>query len=114
MLRGLELGFDDDVDAAIALAALLGVVIGDRLRLAVADRAQAERRHGKLVREVRAHGLGAPPRQREIVLVAALEDFVDFDNYFRGSTGLNAHEAYGYLAQRIVGEVIGDWLERLP
>ena len=47
-------------------------------------------------------------------LIDSIEDFVGFDNYFRGSTGLNAHEAYGYLAQRVVGEVIGDWLERLP
>jgi hypothetical protein len=48
----------------------------------------------------------------DLRLVDSIEDFVGFDNYFRGSMGLNAHEAYGYLAQRIVGEVIGDWLER--
>jgi hypothetical protein len=48
----------------------------------------------------------------DLELVDSIEDFVSFDNYFRGSMGLNAHEAYGYLAQRIVGEVIGDWLER--
>ena len=49
---------------------------------------------------------------RALGLVDALEDFVDFDNYFRGATGLNAHEAYGYLAQPLLAEVIGDWLER--
>jgi hypothetical protein len=49
---------------------------------------------------------------RDLGLVAAIEDFVDFDNYFRGATGLNAHEAYGYLAQPLLAEVIGDWLER--
>jgi hypothetical protein len=48
----------------------------------------------------------------DLGLVAALEDFVDFDNYFRGASGLNAHEAYGYLAQSLLAEVIGDWLER--
>ena len=40
---GFELGLDDDVDAAVALAALLGVVVRDRLRLAVADGADARR-----------------------------------------------------------------------
>ncbi len=37
----------------------------------------------------------------DLKLVDAIEDFVDFDNYFRGSLGLNAHEAYGYLAQPV-------------
>ena len=49
---------------------------------------------------------------RGLGLVDALEDFADFDNYFRGSFGLNAHEAYGYLAQPLLAEVVGDWLER--
>jgi hypothetical protein len=49
---------------------------------------------------------------RDSGLVDSLEDFVDFDNYFRGATGLNAHEAYGYLAQPLLAEVVGDWLER--
>jgi predicted nucleotidyltransferase len=30
----------------------------------------------------------------------------------RGSLGLNAHEAYGYLAQPLLAEIVGDWLER--
>jgi hypothetical protein len=25
---------------------------------------------------------------------------------------LNAHESYGYLAQRTLAEIVGDWLER--
>ena len=48
----------------------------------------------------------------DLQLIDAIEDFVDFDNYFRGATGLNAHEAYGYFAQPVLAEVIGDWLER--
>jgi hypothetical protein len=48
----------------------------------------------------------------DLGLCDALEDFVDFDNYFRGELGLNAHEAYGYLVQPLLAEVIGDWLER--
>ena len=48
----------------------------------------------------------------DLDLCDAIEDFVDFDNYFRGGAGLNAHEAYGYLAQHVLAEVIGDWLER--
>jgi hypothetical protein len=55
------------------------------------------------------------PLYREMAdlgLVEAIEDFVEFDNYFRGNLGLNAHEAYGYLAQPILAEVVGDWLER--
>jgi hypothetical protein len=45
-------------------------------------------------------------------LVESFEDFVGLDNFFRGASGLNAHEAYGYLAQRVLAEVVGDWLER--
>lgn len=48
----------------------------------------------------------------DLKLVDAIEDFVEFDNFFRGSFGLNAHEAYGYLAQPLLAEIVGDWLER--
>jgi hypothetical protein len=48
----------------------------------------------------------------DLKLVDAIEDFVDFDNYFRSNVGLNAHDAYGYLAQPILAELVGDWLER--
>jgi hypothetical protein len=57
------------------------------------------------------------PAFREMLdlgLIESLEDYVDLDNYFRGSIGLNAHESYGYLAQHALGEVIGDWLEGEP
>jgi hypothetical protein len=55
------------------------------------------------------------PLFREMVtlgLVEALEDRVGFDNFFRGPAGLNAHDAYGYLAQRVVADALGEWLER--
>lgn len=55
------------------------------------------------------------PLYREMLdlgLIDSIEDFVEFDNFFRGSLGLNAHEAYGYLAQPLLAEVVGDWLER--
>ena len=48
----------------------------------------------------------------DLKLVDAIEDFVDFDNYFRSNLGLNAHDAYGYMAQPILAELIGDWVER--
>jgi hypothetical protein len=48
----------------------------------------------------------------ELKLVDSIEDFVDFDNYFHSDVGLNAHDAYGYLAQPLLAEIIGDWLER--
>ncbi len=48
----------------------------------------------------------------DLKLCDAIEDFGDFDNYFRGAIGLNPHEAYGYFAQPLLGEVVGDWLER--
>ena len=48
----------------------------------------------------------------DLGLVEAIEDFVDFDSFFRGSLGLNAHESYGYLAQPILAEIVGGWLER--
>lgn len=55
------------------------------------------------------------PAYREMLalkLVDSIEDFVEFDNYFRGTLGLNPHEAYGYLAQPLLAEIIGDWLDR--
>jgi len=48
----------------------------------------------------------------DLGLIDAIEDFVAFDNYFRSDLGLNAHDAYGYLAQTLLAEIIGDWLER--
>ncbi len=55
------------------------------------------------------------PLFREMValkLTDAIEDHVDFDNYFRSELGLNAHDAYGYFAQPLLGELVGSWLER--
>jgi hypothetical protein len=49
----------------------------------------------------------------ELGLVDSIDDIVGFDNYFRGPTGINEHEAYGYLAQPLVAAVIGDWLLRV-
>ena len=48
----------------------------------------------------------------DLELVDAIEDFVDFDNYFRSNLGLNAHDAYGYMAQPVLAEIVGGWLER--
>ena len=48
----------------------------------------------------------------DLKLIDSIEDYVEFDNFFRNSLGLNAHEAYGYLAQPLLAEVVGDWLER--
>ena len=55
------------------------------------------------------------PLYREMLdleLIDSIEDFVEFDNFFRGSLGLNPHEAYGYLAQPLLAEIVGDWIER--
>jgi hypothetical protein len=46
----------------------------------------------------------------DLKLIESIEDFVDFDNYFRNNLGLNAHDAYGYLAQPLLAELVGDWL----
>ena len=48
----------------------------------------------------------------DLGLIDSIEDFVEFDNFFRGALGLNPHEAYGYLAQPLLAEIVGDWLER--
>ena len=48
----------------------------------------------------------------DLKLIDSIDDVTDFDNYFRGSLGLNAHEAYGYFAQPRLGELVGDWLEQ--
>lgn len=55
------------------------------------------------------------PRFREMLelgLVGSIEDYGDLENCFRGAYGLNAHEAYGYLFQRTVAEIVGDFIER--
>src|SRR5688572_14266866 len=80
---GFELRLDDDIDTPIALAALLRVVVRDRLRLAVADGADPKRRHLQLVREECADGFGAPAREREIVLVTTVGVRVAFDRHLR-------------------------------
>lgn len=54
------------------------------------------------------------PLYREMLdleLVESLEDHVDFANYFRGDSGLNPHEAYGYLAQPLLANIVADWLD---
>jgi hypothetical protein len=48
----------------------------------------------------------------DLKLIDSIEDFVEFDNFFRNNLGLNAHEAYGYLAQPLLAEIVGGWLER--
>src|SRR5688572_6734816 len=47
----------------------------------------------------------------ELKLIDSIEAFVEFDNFFRNNLGLNAHEAYGYLAQPLLAEIVGGWLE---
>jgi hypothetical protein len=54
------------------------------------------------------------PLYREMLdlqLVGSIEDMVGFDNFFRGNLGLNPHEVYGYLAQPLLAELVGGWLE---
>jgi hypothetical protein len=54
------------------------------------------------------------PLYREMLdlqLVDSIEDVVGFDNVFRSNLGLNPHEVYGYLAQPLLAEVVGDWLD---
>ena len=48
----------------------------------------------------------------DLKLIDSIEDFVEFDNFFRNNLGLNPHEAYGYLAQPLLAEIVGDWIER--
>jgi hypothetical protein len=49
---------------------------------------------------------------RELALVESIEDHVDLESYFRSANGVNAHEAYGYLYQPTLAELVGDFLER--
>lgn len=46
----------------------------------------------------------------DLGLLESFEDYVNLDNFFRADFGLNAHEAYGYLAQPKLAEIVGDWL----
>jgi hypothetical protein len=53
------------------------------------------------------------PRFREMLelgLVGSIEDYGDLENCFRGAYGLNTHEAYGYLFQRTLAEIVGDFI----
>ena len=55
------------------------------------------------------------PRFREMLqlgLVGSIEDYGDLENCFRGPFGLNTHEAYGYLFQSKVAEIVGEFIER--
>ncbi|HVS23844.1 MAG TPA: hypothetical protein VMU03_08995, partial [Gammaproteobacteria bacterium] len=51
-------------------------------------------------------------KMRELKLVDSIVDHVDLENYFRGENGVNAHEAYGYMFQRTLAEIVGDFIER--
>jgi hypothetical protein len=46
----------------------------------------------------------------DLGLVESIDDYVDLDNFFQADFGINVHEAYGYLAEPKVGELVGDWL----
>lgn len=55
------------------------------------------------------------PHFREMVelgLVGSIEDYDGLENCFRGAYGLNTHDAYGYLYQRKLAEIVGDFVER--
>jgi len=41
--------------------------------------------------------------------VESIDDRLDLQTWFRGPEGLNVHKCYGYLANPVVGEVIGNW-----
>jgi hypothetical protein len=47
----------------------------------------------------------------DLGLVGSIEDHVDLENCFRGAYGLNTHDAYGYLFQRTLAEIVGDFVE---
>lgn len=47
----------------------------------------------------------------DLGLVEPIDDYVDLENFFHADFGLNVHEAYGYLAQPKLAEVVGDWLQ---
>src|SRR5690606_33566350 len=76
----VELRPDADIDASIALASLRRLVVRDRPRLAVADRADAKRLDSELARQVPADGLRALPRKHHVRFVAAVRVGVTFDD----------------------------------
>lgn len=42
-------------------------------------------------------------------MVESIDDRLDLQTWFRGPEGLNVHKCYGYLANPVVGEVVGNW-----
>jgi hypothetical protein len=48
----------------------------------------------------------------ELGLVKSIEDYGGLENCFRGASGLNTHEAYGYLFQRRLAEIVGELIEQ--
>jgi hypothetical protein len=112
-----------EISVLVTLGSPLATRFVQRSLLGV-DRSGAERYPHNVRRWVnlasRGDATALQPRLRPVFhemldlgLCDAIEDFVGFDNYFRGELGLNAHEVYGYLVQPTLAEVVGDWLERL-
>ncbi len=108
------------VDVLVTLGSPLGTNFVQRSMLGARER--GARRYPHNIRRwvnlaARADTTALRPRlvpffheMRDLELIDSIEDFVDFDNYFRGELGLNAHEAYGYLTQPVLAGIVGDFL----
>lgn len=46
---------------------------------------------------------------RELGVVGEIDDRLDLQTYFRGAEGLNVHKCYGYMANPVLGGVVGGW-----
>src|SRR5690606_16699516 len=99
----VELRADADIDAPIAFAPLRRLVVRDRARLAVADRADAEGLDAELADEVAADGFRALTRQRHVRFVAAVRIGMPFDHDLRA--GENVDRLPYLVEQRTVRRV---------
>lgn len=120
-----ELTHDHRASGEVSLFLTLGSPLGTRFvqrSLKGASEVGAARYPHNIRRWVNLASLGdttalsprLKPLYREMLdleLVDSIEDHVDFANYFRSELGLNPHEAYGYLAQPPVAELVADWLD---
>lgn len=120
-----ELSHEDNVDLRIDLFITLGSPLATRFMrkgLRGADRSGRERFPTNIRRwanfsakgELTALHPRLQPTFQEMIdlgLLESLDDHTGLYNPFRGELGLNVHNAYGYLVNPAVAEVVGDWLE---
>src|SRR5690606_40324169 len=110
----VEVGLDDDVDAALFRSARGGLVVGDRRRLAVAGGYQPVARYAHRVDHVLLHGFGAALRQALVHLVAAVGIRVALDDQLRAGEHVDGPLDFREQVERLLLDLGLAAVEREP